>query len=80
MGALPVGKETKNMSSIIPGGFSGGYTLPGSGTFAMGHLGDTNNIQTTSLYNPLGNNPFLQGNNIAVSHGQVYTGRPLNGT
>ena len=32
------------MSSIIPGGFSGGFTMPGSGMFPMGHLGDTNNI------------------------------------
>lgn len=47
------------MSSIIPGGFSGGYTLPGNQMFPMGHLGNTNNIQTTSLYNPLMGNPIL---------------------
>lgn len=32
------------MSSIIPTGFSGGYTLPGSQMFPMGHLGAVNNI------------------------------------
>lgn len=40
---MPVGIDAKNMSSIIPGGFSGGYTLPGTGNmFPMGHLGNTN--------------------------------------
>lgn len=57
------------MSSIIPGGFSGGYTLPGSNMFPMGHLGATNHLETTSLYNPLGGNPILQAGNTSLTMG-----------
>jgi len=47
-----VGVKHKNNSAIIPGGFSGGYTVPGTTVSPMAHLGMINPIQTTALTVP----------------------------
>ena len=54
MAAVPVGKKQVNTSSIIPGGFSGGYTIPGTNAYQFAHLGLASPIHTmtTALVNP----------------------------
>ena len=62
MAAAPVGQPQTNTSSLIPGGFSGGYTIPGTNDYKFAHLGmagmGTSNLQnqTTALMNPYANN------------------------
>lgn len=58
MAASPVGVHHPNTSSLIPGGFSGGYTIPGASTpfahLGMASMGNLQN-QTTALLNPYSN-------------------------
>ncbi len=71
MAAGPVGQEQKNTSSIIPGGFSGGYTIPGTNMYPMSHLGLTSPIHpmTTGTYNPfnIGLQPSMASSNLQNS-------------
>jgi hypothetical protein len=78
MGAVPVGDKVKNTSSLIPGGFSGGYTIPGTSDYSFSHLGMANmgvplQNQTTGTLNPYGVNY-----NLTAPPGNQITGNLLN--
>ena len=49
MGAIRVGDKSENTSAIVPGGFSGGYTIPGSSMYPASHLGMVNPVPINSL-------------------------------